>query len=86
MKKLLEIVVLGLFCTSISFANPKKPTNEWLENKSVNDLTQKYGYKLFSVTVGSQSTTQYHLIYGKIVVTCISAPGNPSMKYYCMRP
>jgi len=53
MKKLLGIVVLGLFCTSISFANPKKPTNEWLENKSVNDLTQKYGYKLFSVTVGS---------------------------------
>ena len=86
MKKLLGIVFLGLLWTSVSFANPKKPTNEWLANKSVNDLTQKYGYELFSVTVGLQNTTNYHLIYGKIVVTCISSPGNPSMKFYCMLP
>ena len=85
MKKLLVIVVLGLLWCSISYANPKNPTNEWLENKTVNELTQKFGYKLFAVTPDN-NTTLYHLVNGKIVVTCLVAQGNPKIKLYCFLP
>ena len=85
MKKFLVIISLILSWCNISYANPKNPTNEWLENKTVNELTQKFGYKLFTVTADNNYTL-YHLVNGKIVVACLVSQGNPKMKLYCFLP
>ena len=86
MKKLLGIVVLGLLCVNISYSNPNNPTNEWLKDKTVNQLTQEYGYKLFSVNSETRNTTLYTLINRKIVVSCVVASGNLKIKFYCFLP
>ena len=86
MKKFLGIIVLGLLWCSVSYSNPNNPTNEWLKDKTVNQLTQEYGYKLFSVIPSGSSTTLYTLINRKIVVSCMVASGNPEMKLYCFLP
>tara|TARA_B110000971_G_C19995076_1_gene493888 strand:+ start:647 stop:907 length:261 start_codon:yes stop_codon:yes gene_type:complete len=86
MKNFLGIIVLGLLWCSVSYSNPNNPTNEWLEDKTVNQLTQEYGYKLFSVTPSGSSTTLYTLINRKIIVTCVVASGNPKIKFYCFLP
>ena len=87
MKKLfLSILVLGLLWSNISYSNQYDPTNEWLVDKTVNQLTQEYGYKLFSVTPSGSNTTLYTLTYKKVVVSCVVADGNPKMKFYCFLP
>ena len=86
MKKLLFITFISLLWCSISYSNPNNPTNEWLADKTVNQLTQEYGYKLFSVNSESGNTTLYTLTNKKIVVSCVVASGNPKMKFYCFLP
>lgn len=86
MKKLLFITFISFFCCNISYSNPNDPTNEWLEDKTVNELTQEYGYKLFSVNSQSGNTTLYTLTNRKIVVSCVVASGNPKLKFYCFLP
>ena len=86
MKKLLSIIILGLLWGNISYSNPNNPTDEWLADKTVNQLIQEYGYKLFSITPTGSSTTVYTLINRKIVVSCVVASGNPKMKLYCFLP
>ena len=86
MKKLLGILVISLLWGNISYSNPNNPTNEWLADKTVNQLIQEYGYKLFSVIPSGNSTTLYTLINRKIVVSCMVASGNPEMKLYCFLP
>jgi hypothetical protein len=86
MKKLLIITLVSLFWFTISYSNPNDPTNEWLEDKTVNELTQEYGYKLFSVNSESGNTTLYTLTNRKIVVSCVVASGNPKLKFYCFLP
>ena len=45
MKKLFStILILGLLWCSVSYSNPNNPTNEWLADKTVNQLTQEYIY------------------------------------------
>jgi len=86
MKKILSIIILGLLWCNISYSNPNNPTNEWLKDKTVNQLTQEYGYKLFSVIHTGSNTELYTLINRKIVVSCVVASGNPKMKFYCFLP
>ena len=86
MKKLLSIIVLGLLLSGNAYANQYDPTDEWLADKTVNQLTQEYGYKLFSVTPSGSNTTLYTLTYKKVVVSCVVADGNPKMKFYCFLP
>ena len=86
MKKLLGIVVLGLLWCNLGYSNPNNPTNEWLQDKTVNQLTQDYGYKLFSVNSENGNTTLYTLTNKKIVVSCVVASGNPKLKLYCFLP
>jgi len=80
----LFLLVIFLFAVNVN-ADENNPTNEWLEDKTVNDLTQEYGYRLFSVTEDG-STALFTLTKGKIVVGCLSAPGNPNIKFYCYLP
>jgi len=86
MKKLfLSILIMSFFMSGNIYANPNNPTNEWLKDKTVNDLTQNYGYKLFSVTEDG-STALYTLTRGKVIIGCLFAPGNPYLKFYCFLP
>lgn len=80
----LFLLVIFLFAVNVN-ADENNPTNEWLKDKTVNDLTQEYGYRLFSVTE-DDSTALFTLTKGKIVVGCLSAPGNPNIKFYCYLP
>ena len=80
----LFLLVIFLFAVNVN-ADENNPTNEWLKDKTVNDLTQEYGYRLFSVTEDG-STALFTLTKGKIVVGCLSAPGNPYIKFYCYLP
>jgi hypothetical protein len=80
----LFLLVIFLFAVNVN-ADENNPTNEWLKDKTVNDLTQEYGYRLFSVTEDG-STALFTLTKGKIVVGCLSAPGNPNIKFYCYLP
>ena len=86
MKKLICILVLGLLWSNVGYSNPNNPTNEWLKDKTVNQLTQEYGYKLFSVISERSNTTLYTLTNRKIVVSCVVASGNPKIKFYCFLP
>jgi hypothetical protein len=86
MKKLLGIIVLGLLWGNVSYSNPNNPTNEWLKDKTVNQLTQEYGYMLFSVINDGSNTVLYTLTNKKIVVSCVVASGNPKVKFYCFLP
>ena len=86
MKKPLGIIVLGLLWGNVSYSNPNNPTNEWLKDKTVNQLTQEYGYKLFSVINDGSNTVLYTLTNKKIVVSCVVASGNPKVKFYCFLP
>ena len=81
----LVLFVSFLLCGNV-LANANNPTNEWLKDKTVNDLTQEYGYRLFSVDEFDNDTTLFTLTKGKIVVGCLSAPGNPKIKFYCYLP
>ena len=86
MKKILIITLVSLFWFTISYSNPNNPTNEWLEDKTVNELTQEYGYKLFSVSSQNGGYSLYTLTNRKIVVSCLAASGNPKLKFYCFLP
>ena len=86
MKKIFLILFLSFTVSFNSYSNPNDPTNEWLEDKTVNELTQEYGYKLFSVDSQSGNTTLYTLTNRKIVVSCVVASGNPKIKFYCFLP
>ena len=86
MKKIFLILFLSFIVSFNSYSNPNDPTNEWLKDKTVNELTQEYGYKLFSVDSQSGNTTLYTLTNRKIVVSCVVAPGNPKIKFYCFLP
>jgi hypothetical protein len=86
MKRLLLITLISFGWCNVSYSNPNNPTNEWLADKTVNQLTQEYGYKLFSVNSESGNTTLYTLINRKIVVSCVVASGNPKIKFYCFLP
>jgi len=79
------IIILNLFWFKTVYSDPNNPTNDWLKDKTVNELTQEYGYKLFSVN-DSTNTMLYTLTNKKIVVSCVVADGNPSMKFYCFLP
>ena len=83
--KYFGLLIFIFFLCGESFADANNPTNEWLEDKTVNDLTQEYGYRLFAVTEEG-STVLFTLTKGKIVVGCLSAPGNPYIKFYCYLP
>ena len=85
MKNIFLVLFLSVFFSGNVLANANNPTNEWLEDKTVNVLTQEYGYRLFSVTEDG-STVLFTLTKGKIVVGCLSAPGNPNIKFYCYLP
>ena len=84
-KKFLITILFTLVLSGGVIADENNPTNEWLKDKTVNDLTQEYGYRLFSVTEDG-STALFTLTKGKIVVGCLSAPGNPNIKFYCYLP
>lgn len=84
--KYFKLTIFIFFLCGEAFANANNPTNEWLKDKTVNDLTQKYGYRLFSVDEFDTNTTLFTLTKGKIVVGCLSAPGNPKIKFYCYLP
>lgn len=86
MKKFFLILFLSFIFSFNSYSNPNDPTNEWLEDKTVNELTQEYGYKLFSVNSEGGNTTLYTLTNRKIVVSCVVASGNPKIKFYCFLP
>jgi hypothetical protein len=86
MKKLLFITFISFLWCNISYSNPNDPTNEWLEDKTVNELTQEYGYKLFSVSSQNGGYSLYTLTNRKIVVSCLAASGNPKLKFYCFLP
>ena len=85
MKNIFFVLFLSFLFSGNVLANANNPTNEWLKDKTVNDLTQEYGYRLFSVTEDG-STALFTLTKGKIVVGCLSAPGNPNIKFYCYLP
>ena len=86
MKNIFFVLFLSFLFSGNVLANANNPTNEWLKDKTVNDLTQKYGYRLFSVDEFDTNTTLFTLTKGKIVVGCLSAPGNPKIKFYCYLP
>jgi len=86
MKKIFLILFLSFIVSFNSYSNPNDPTNEWLEDKTVNELTQEYGYKLFSVSSQNGGYTLYTLTNRKIVVSCLAASGNPKLKFYCFLP
>jgi len=86
MKKLLFITLISFAWFNVSYSNPNDPTNEWLEDKTVNELTQEYGYKLFSVSSQNGGYSLYTLTNRKIVVSCVVASGNPKLKFYCFLP
>ena len=75
MKKIFSIIILGWLLSGQAYADPKNPTDEWLKDKTVNDLTQKYGYKLSSANYGvggpKNNISIYTLTSGKIVITCL---------------
>ena len=91
MKKLLGIVVLGLFLSSNAFSKVELLP----EGTTVNSLI-KQGYKLFSTeTVATPTTfgddnrqysgtlgTMYHLIKGKEVVSCLLS----EVEVNCVKP
>ena len=83
--KYFKLLIFVFFLRGEAFADANNPTNEWLEDKTVNKLTQEHGYRLFSV-VDNGSTTLFILTKGKIVAGCLSAPGNPNIKFYCYLP
>jgi len=85
-KKIFLILLLSFIVSFNSYSNPNDPTNEWLKDKTVNELTQEYGYKLFSVNSESGNTTLYTLTNRKVVVSCVVASGNPKIKFYCFLP
>ena len=85
MKKILLVSVFTLLWCTVGYSDPNNPTGDWLREKTVNELTQKYGYKLFSVT-NNANTTLYTLTNKKIVVTCNVVSGNPDIKLYCFLP
>ena len=84
--KYFKLLIFIFFLYGEAFANANNPTNEWLKDKTVNDLTQEYGYRLFSVIEEGSGTVLFTLTKGKIVVGCLSAPGNPNIKFYCYLP
>ena len=86
MKKIFLILFLSFTVSFNSYSNPNDPTNEWLKDKTVNELTQEYGYKLFSVSSENGGYTLYTLTNRKIVVSCLAASGNPKIKFYCFLP
>ena len=86
MKKIFLILFLSFIVSFNSYSNPNDPTNEWLKDKTVNELTQEYGYKLFSVSSENGGYTLYTLTNRKIVVSCLAASGNPKLKFYCFLP
>ena len=78
-KKILRIVVLGMLISGNAYADPKNPTNQWLETQSINSLTQKHGYKLLhTATYANQivwtltKSKNFPREYSFIVVTCVS--------------
>ena len=85
MKKIISIFVFSMLWCNTGYSDPNNPTSDWLREKTVNELTQKYGYKLFSVN-DNNSRTLYTLTNKKIVVTCVVASGNPDIKLYCFLP
>ena len=87
MKKIFIFLFLSLFSFSFSHAiDAQKITNEWLLDKSVNELTQNHNFKLSSITNYNSTFTAYHLINGSTIVTCLAAPGNTNLDLYCMLP
>lgn len=86
MRKILLVSTFTFLWFTVAYSDPNNPTNDWLKDKTVNKLTQDYGYKLFSVINENTQTTLYTLTNKKIVVSCVVASGNPNIKFYCFLP